>query len=100
MAIALKDQQQEDACVEVNRLLECVTELNAAILAKDAQFAVTYSGNKKARICLDTNMNDKVIAILLRQRIATIKELTSLSTKFRIGLSDEELARISDSAIA
>lgn len=96
MAKLIKNDEQVNACKEINLALEEVKKINARILSSDP---MAISIGPKQTIVLDGKFTDKIVAVLKAQRQILIKEILQKSKKFRISLEESEEAMISDKAL-
>lgn len=95
MAVLIQDEAQVKACEEINGLLSVVYALNDLIKTEEP-LAIQ---SRKRRVEVDAEYEDKLRAAMKSMRQKRIKEIHSKAAKFRIALSDEEKAALSDSAI-
>lgn len=95
MAILIQDEAQVKACEEINSLLVAVSSINE-MLKTDEPYAIT---TRKKRAEVDTEYADKLRHVLKSMRQKRIKEINAKAAKFRIALSEDEKAAISDQAI-
>lgn len=94
MAVLIQDEAQVKACEEINALLVMVNALNEMIKSEEP-YAIT---TRKRRVEADAEHADKIRAVLKAMRQKRIKEINAKAAKFRIALSDEEKAAISEKA--
>ena len=88
MATIIKDNDQLNALEQINEYVRISRNINAALVSKS--FDIVSDGKKKDFVTLEECFNDKLIAILQKQKEKYVKEVERLTAKYRIGLDDDD----------
>lgn len=114
MATLIQDNEQVNALNEINAMLKEVKTLNDRLLSKEtyvieapsveSDTAQSKPGRKistatSRTIRIDDSLASKIASVLRVQRDRRVKDILNKSTKFRIALSDADIALISDEAL-
>lgn len=97
MPTIIKDVQQEEACVTIEKLLKEVEACNITITSKSPNFVIA---DKKVKVSVDSKYDRDVKTIIKKYRKDLVKKIQTLSEKYRIALDDTELNLISDNAVS
>lgn len=105
MANLIQDNAQVNALNAINSMLEEVKILNERILSsKPYTIEVEHKKSPKqkqtkAAIVLDRTLAPKLVTILRVQRERRVKDIRAKAEKYRIALSESEVALLSDEAL-
>lgn len=96
MPVIIKDQEQEAALNTIANLLKEVEQCNDSINNPSTQYTLL---DGKIKIALNDKFSKEIKATVKKHRKELVKQIQTLSTKYRIGLDDKELAAISAEAL-
>lgn len=100
MAQIIKDQAQIDALDTVNARLKQIKAINLALTSEESIYQIQNTQNKRSDLIeIPVELNNKVENILKTLRSRHIKDIKTLSDRYKLALDDTDLAIISDDAL-